>query len=378
MRQITTVMVLMVSGLLALAAVQSAEADTYTFTKIVDNTVLDPLAFTAMNNSGTVATGAFNPATGHIDILTGSGGPLTTIAEVSSIAGSPAINNAGTVAFTTQTIAGDRYIVTGSGGGLTTVIDSSGTLFGFGQPRINDGGLVAFQASGTPPGGGATGPFYTIINGTVTTIGQSGARSGSDFSMNNAGTTIASNGSEIFSSTGTATITIADLTGMFSGFSAPPWINDNGTVALLASLDKGGEGVFTIGAGGITMIADNSGGISTFAAGPSINNLGEVAFIAHLRTGGDGIFTGPDLLADKVIQTGDSLFGSEVTSLSFQRPSLNDLGQVAFFATRFNGSSGIFRADPVSSVPAPSTWLLFGSGLAGLTGLAYWQRKQTA
>jgi hypothetical protein len=45
---------------------------------------------------------------------------------------------------------------------------------------------------------------------------------------------------------------------------------------------------------------------------------------------------------------------------------MNDAGQFAFYARLTNGTEGIFRADPVRSVPEPSTLLLLGAGLAAV------------
>lgn len=71
---------------------------------------------------------------------------------------------------------------------------------------------------------------------------------------------------------------------------------------------------------------------------------------------------------DKVITTGDSLFGSTVTSIDFSRQGLNNLGQVAFYATLADGTSGIFRADPqlVPEADALSGVLAFGAFGAGV------------
>ncbi len=92
-----------------------------------------------------------------------------------------------------------------------------------------------------------------------------------------------------------------------------PGINDDGTVAFDATLDAGGVGVFTGNGGSLTTIADSSDGFLAFATqGVAINNQGDVAFFGFTASQ-FGIFTGPDLVADKVIASGDLLFGSPVT-----------------------------------------------------------------
>ena len=66
--------------------------------------------------------------------------------------------------------------------------------------------------------------------------------------------------------------------------------------------------------------------------------------MASLNTGGFGIFTGPDTITNKVIATGDSLFGSTVTFVA--HPVINDPGQVAFRVSLADGTTSIVRADP--------------------------------
>ena len=90
-------------------------------------------------------------------------------------------------------------------------------------------------------------------------------------------------------------------------------------------------------------MADGSGPFGGLAD-PHINAGGEVAFQGYVfqPVEGYGIFTGPDPAADKVIQTGDALFGSSVTfvDLSLGR-RLNDRGDIAFGYVLANGIAGI-------------------------------------
>jgi hypothetical protein len=105
-----------------------------------------------------------------------------------------------------------------------------------------------------------------------------------------------------------------------------------------------------------TEIADTSA--FSLISSPSLNDegtneQGTVAFEAGLDAGSQGIFIGSDPVTDKVIATGDSLFGSTVTSLKFVSAGLNNRQQIAFFATLDDGTSGIFRADPQPTEPQP-------------------------
>ena len=75
-----------------------------------------------------------------------------------------------------------------------------------------------------------------------------------------------------------------------------------------------------------------------------------VAFAALLKAGGRGIYTGPDILNDKVISTGETLFGQSLTSVGpggIYGKTFNDAGQVAFLYTLSNGAQGIALATPV-------------------------------
>jgi hypothetical protein len=180
-------------------------------------------------------------------------------------------------------------------------------------------------------------------------------------------------GQGIFTGSGGPTTTLYDTNGPFSSVAFPS-LNDAGTVAFQASLDAGGFGIFTGSGGPTTTIATNVGPFSGFSP-PSLNNAGTVAFDATLEAGGRGIFTGPDPVDDRVIGTGDPLFGSTVTGVFVGPEGLNDSGQLAFRATLADGRQVIVRADPV---PEPSGVLLLGLGMLGLLGYARRARKQAA
>jgi hypothetical protein len=98
---------------------------------------------------------------------------------------------------------------------------------------------------------------------------------------------------------------------------------------------------------------------------PDINDAGLVAFRATLDAGGAGIFTGPDAVNDRVIGTGDALFGSTVTDVFFAR-GLNEDGSLAFAYTLANGRQGVALAvvpEPVAlTLLATAALLLRGRG----------------
>jgi len=342
-----------------------ALAANYTFTNIADTGgPFDSFGFLpSINTAGTVAFDATLDAGGE-GIFIGSGGPTTTIIDNSgqfSFFRPPTINSGGTVAFGAALDAGGEGIFTGSGGPTTTIADDSGQFAGFDTLSINSAGTVAFWARLDTPNDG----IFTGSGGSTTTIAD---RSGlfSQLlpvpSINTGGTvaffaTLDGGGNGIFTGSGGPTAAIADDSGPFDLFNESPSINTGGTVAFGATLDAGGQGIFT-GSGGLTAtIADDSGPFRGFDW-PSINTAGTVAFYATLDAGGHGVFTGDDAVGDKVIRTGEPLFGSTVTDVGFAR-GLNDNGDIAFYYQLANGTRGIAVARIIPE-PASPTLLLAG------------------
>ena len=316
-----------------------------------------------INNSGTVAFfGQLNPgAPGNPSstsatngIFTGNGTTITPIAladgsTYSSISFVPSINNNGVVAFQAGLAAGGQGIFTGDGTTTNTIVTTSTNVLGI--PDINDAGTVAYwERMGTFPGPFTFGVFSS--DGTTTT-------------------TIAQTGSGFF---------------IFGSGTASPKINDNGTVGFTA-VSLGLQGIYTGSGGALTDVVDSSGpfNISFATSNFSLNDSGEVAFLSDLKAGGTGIFTGPDPVNDKVIETGDPLFGSTVANVAFHTNlnfsasndgGLNDNGALAFWASLTDGRQVVVVATPESAaVPEPSTFLLIGAGLAGLGVLKKKSRK---
>ncbi len=180
-----------------------------------------------------------------------------------------------------------------------------------------------------------------------------------------------SGGSGIFAGSGGALTTIADSSGFLSGFGSP-MLNDVGTVIFQADLDVGEQGIFTGSGGALTTVADTSGSFSEFGRGFGINNRGTVVFGASLDAGGTGIFTGSDPARDKVIATGDPLFGSTVTELNLGIfGMINNSDQLAFFARLADGTEGVFRADLESEpAPVPESASLLGLLTVGAIGVS--------
>jgi hypothetical protein len=122
----------------------------------------------SINNDGQIAFE--ERSEGQNGIFRGANGDFVTIAsEPDRFFEEPSINESGTVAFYGEEFTEDFEqvfsVLTGSGGPLTTVADTTGpfSFFGFRGPAINNDGDVAFFAEldsneFPPPGGIFTGP----------------------------------------------------------------------------------------------------------------------------------------------------------------------------------------------------------------------------
>ena len=149
--------------------------------------------------------------------------------------------------------------------------------------------------------------------------------------------------------------------------------NNGGQVACIVSVSDD-IGLYyrllRVNGGAATSITDTrSGPFLDLSFGGSrsltINDNGTIIFVATFKDVNGvtqtGLFTGPDPVNDKVIATGDPLFGSVVGSITFDRVGFNNQGQVAFRAALNNGNSMVVRADP-SNGGTTVEWVGAGSG----------------
>lgn len=340
-----------------------AAAPAYFFEKITDSN--GPLknfssGGAAINSDGVVGfmgtladndNGIFRSFGGSITTIAVAGGSLSN-----AFAGSPSINDAGTVAFYNGFVGGPGGVFSGGGGRITTIASTTGAFSDFDPvtyPAINASGAVVFSATLRTGGNG----IFVGSGGAITTIALGSGTDSFGFipSINAHGTCafVANSGTiqTVYTGNGGPLTTIADNTGTLSRFGIGVGINDAGTVALSASFDTGENAILVSnGAGQFITLADSSGNYDNLLSVPSINNAGTVAFYAMLDGGGEGVFTGPDPINDKVIRSGDVLFGSTVAYVGFLR-GLNDNGDVAFVYELTNGDLGI----AVATVPEPST-----------------------
>lgn len=365
-------------------------ASAYTYTQIFDNSKARnsfPLFSEAINDSGTVGFSTVDFSTFETTIFTGSGGALTPVVQSNDsllLVESFDINNSGTVLFLGVRNDDSTGLFTSSGGSITTIADDSGLFSSFGPfglpfgSTINDQGIVAFFASLEAGGEG----IFTGSGGAVTAIADTSSIfsgfAGDAFINNNDSVAFAANlsagGKGIFTSSDNGFTTIVDSSGIFDGFGTPA-INDRGTLVFTAFLDSGELSLYKASNEFITPII-NSNESFVGLGDPAINNNGSIAFFGILADSTEGIFTGADPVLDKVIATGDTLFGKTVTGLGFFNRGLNNSNQISFFARFDDGSEGIFRADPMAeptAVPEPAS--ILGMLAAGAIGAIFSQKN---
>ncbi|HEV2874619.1 MAG TPA: choice-of-anchor tandem repeat NxxGxxAF-containing protein [Thermoleophilaceae bacterium] len=351
------------------AATATSIAADYSYRTIADSS--DTLFLgqcPAINNFGAVAFPAseFDPETfdSEDEILRGSGGPLTTIAEESdgftSISGNPSINDLGAVAFDGNPTGPDRELIARGSGGPLTEIARAGSAQRFdsftADVSLNNFGRVAFTGELGDTGDeglfeGSGGPVATRYLASTSEF----AGSISPPSLNDLGRVAFAEETDdgvrgIFRQDPSGSVTtIADDTGELQSFNDRVSLNNLGRVAFIAFDDEfTREALFTGRGGALTEVASTLGDYSAFGfGGPSLNDLGRVAFQADLDDPvGPGIFKGPNPVSDAVIRTGDTIADKTVQSVGACREMLNVRGQVAVKVTFEDFTEAIIRATP--------------------------------
>jgi hypothetical protein len=373
--------VLAVCAVVLIAALGSSEAaaqQAYQFLNIADTSGAFSIIErdVAINDSGTVAFKAVLDA-GGLGIFTGSGGPTTPIVDTSgmfaSFYGPVDINNSGRVAFTARLDnVPEEGVFSSDGGPVTTIATVSGVGgASVDNASINSSGVVAFRRILSPPFMPEVRGVYASDGVSATTITEAGflASFTRGTSINDSGTVAFSSVGAVYAGSGGPLTTIALKSGQFDVFFGETRaINNDGTVAFVASLDTGGVGVFTGNGGPVATVADDSGPFAAFGLDAPINDSGDVAFLATLD-GSDafGIYTGGDPMTDQVIREGDSLFGSTLVQLT-RGLDLNDDGAIAFSYLLANGVSGVAVA---RVVPEPSAAALLVAASLGCVARQY-------
>lgn len=270
----------------------------------------------------------------HLIVRVNPDGSITTLASASRL--QPAaylefdnqvsMNNLGQLAVRAMNLDSTVSILRIGGGGITEIARSSSSLFNFGPPTINDSGVVAFRARSTEP------PFSGPVTGsggplTLEATPQNCLLGGSFFP---------------------ATINTSGL--VFSDCGAPPLYTTHGDV--VTTIVEGTE--------------DPIFGTIHFNLG-SMNNRGNVAFITQEiqpagtspPAGDVGIFTGNDQVGDKVVRSGDLVFGNPVDgrnrrdSLRLGAHWINDRCEITFLMSEaVLDPLVLFRSHVVRALPA--------------------------
>ena len=312
----------------------------------------------AINNASAVAFNATGTDFTSGAVFRSDHGTLTTIASsadkvLNSFGDTVVINSWGVVGFSSRVTAdNDTIIATGHGGPIKIIADANQQgLVGGGfliLSAMNSSGQVVFlafrkgfgsQAIFVGNGGPLTALVDTATNPTFDSLGNAAINASGRIAFR---ASLADFTEGIFTGEGGST-DVADTNNPDFGGFLDPVINNNGTVASAAFLNPSGMEVFTSRREGITARTDPASPFFASVDNVSINDSGDVAFFADESTGGHGIFleaTGGDLPVS-VIEAGDPLFGSTVTRVDVGRFSLNNRDQIAFRYVLADGRSGI-------------------------------------
>jgi hypothetical protein len=342
-------------AVLLLAAV--ARAGDFAYTNIVDTTggFVSFGSMPAISNSGAVAFIGTGAGYESGAVLRWQGNRLTVIASkaaggLTTFGDTLILNSEGVVGFGAKVLANnDTIIATGNGGPVRVMASAAqhglvgGGFLGIGG--MNESGQVVFlafrksfvsQAVFRGQGGPPTPVVDTATDMDFVGFGNADI----DASGRVAFIGFRNDNDVIFTAShGLTTQVFAS-----SGFTfLDPVINNSGTVASATFPGSGGAEVFTVRGDKFTVVTDPATSGFTLADNVSINDSGDVAFFANEANGRDGIFVkgNEDRKSVPVIETGDRLFGSNVNHVSVGRYSLNDRGQVVFLYGLTDGRSGL-------------------------------------
>jgi hypothetical protein len=359
-----------------IAAPAWAQGTLYKYTRIAD-TVKDAglagVSCVGLNNQGTVIV-VFVPAGSPSNQLwRGSGGAFTAIA--SSLGGICAsINALGHTAYLVPVPGtGHATLVKNANGTLTTLAehDTPPELFASTVylPSLNDGGSAVYTGGATTGSGIYIGPSGASVYNSL--VDPPLDFFVSPASMNNSHVAVYGASRDgvqgVYRESAMPVIRSGDAVSggimVMSGLQRPV-ISDTGTVGFTGRLDESGPG------SGVFGVYTTTDGASVTRVGTSpvdrisINNSGAVVYRRTLSGGaGSGIYIGrPGALDQPVIEQGATIDGSTLANAFIWEESLNDKGQVAFWANLADGRWGIYRADPVMLKSVSFTQKIPGCG----------------
>lgn len=266
------------------------------------------------------------------------------------------LNDGGVVAFQATVRGGGSGVYTGSGGPISTVIDSATGLLSnvCSHPDINQGGSACVYASFKSGGRGVV----LVRDGQIITVAENAGPLGP--TMNDDGTVAfrADTGSEqsgVFTGSGGRVSAIAETGDVLSVFHGLPVINNRGSVVFCADRRAGGQGVYVGDGKQLLPIAETGAVFSGLGRFPIMNDAGTVAFCATLQGGRSGVFSASSGEITTVIDTSGPFE-------SFRGVLLNNAGRTIFYATPRGGELGVFTGpDPLGDCVLSLGASLFGS-----------------
>lgn len=333
----------------------SSGAGQYTFTKIAESGGgIAGFGNFSINDGGKVEF-LVRLTDGTEKILVGDGVSTTTIADTTGdffrfLSGGhygKHIGGSGAVAFLAQRNSGEIGLFLGDGVTTKLIVDNTGTVDIIEQLTINQGDTVAFRRVFSDD---TTAIFRGNTEGVVALV------TSDDILKPIGGSVILDNDEvayidllgvgnkrRIVVTDGVSAQILAESEGI--GVIA---INNQKTVAYFRAIVGSVSIVVTDGTISTTLVEDTGSGPFRDFSNFGIADDGIVVFGANVGLGGadSGIFFGPDPVLDKIIRTGDDLFGSTVTQVGFIPGALNKNGTLAFFAQLNDGRSVIARAEP--------------------------------
>ena len=330
-----------------------AETTGYSITKVADTVGrYDFFGGIDVNAAGTVVFKAAPRGGGRTNLYTASGGKIRPAVKqnLHEGVGAARINDAGILAFNARLRGVDSILTCKPEAPVVSVADTSGPFALVRLAGINSAGTVVFIATLKAGGEG----LYTGGSGVLTTIADSTKRfSRFDGAGINAAGVVAFEAKlktgeiGIYTSNGGVIKTISES----SVDTDSPGINADGMVVFrsLSAIctGNGGKPVTIAAAPGVySSFGMFEGGRNNSFQTPGITDQGTVVFAAQLAAGGAGLFTGPDPKKDCIIATGDLLFGVPLRSIRFFGSVSSD-GKVAFGYDRTDEVSGIALAVPV-------------------------------
>jgi hypothetical protein len=324
----------------------------YTFKKITDSVAtpgLGGVQCVGMNDLGTVAVQLSSN-----QLFRGRDAASLTLVAPSAFSQCPSINDNDEIAYTTGGPVGSTVLVKDAAGSITTLASSttapalySPTTF---LPSLNGAGRAVYMARD----GGLGQPLKIAIAPTGTIVASDPPLTiVSPASMNDADVVAfaasASGTAGLYRGSAVPLLVSGDSisggTILFSALQRPS-VNNGGLMAFIGRLDIGGVtgiyGVYTTDGTSVSLVGTSP--VDRF----SLNDAGAVVYRRTLSGGaGSGLYLGrPGLIDQEVIGQGDPLDGSTVADTFIWHESLNDLGQVAFWAFLADGRQGIYVATP--------------------------------